>query len=60
MPSDIYGHGDTLNTSMRGEPPAVSPERRAGIVLTGMAISEGVEPDELEEILLMVGIKKVA
>lgn len=52
-----YSKGADVHGNTQAEP---TDSRKAGIVLCGMAITEGVEQDELEELLLMVGVKPKA
>jgi hypothetical protein len=49
-----YTRGQDVQGNTQAEP---TDARRAGLVLCGMAITEGVEQDELEELLLMIGVK---
>lgn len=54
MPRDI--HNQTVVTGATQPLPYY--ERRAGLVLASMAITEELSPSELSELLEMIGVKK--
>lgn len=63
MPRDLHGQDPVLGYSHGNDPvvgkttPEEDSMRRAGVILCGMAITEEIKRDELEELLLMVGVK---
>jgi hypothetical protein len=64
MARDLHGQDPVLGYSHGNDPVTgstqIAPDvdRQAGLVLCGMAITAGVEEEEIEEILLMVGVKR--
>lgn len=66
MPRDLHGQDPVLGYSSGGDITGntqieATDSRKAGLVLCGMAIDREVEKDEVNELLLMVGVKsKVA
>lgn len=62
MPRDLHGQDPVLGYSkgqdVKGNTQTEPDDsRKAGLVLCGMAIAQDVENEELEELLLMVGVK---